>query len=1151
MLRVCLAGVLVAAVLAAVPRAGTGRGLPVQLLAAEPAPGRIVYAADQSHRALVLAAGSEAPTTALLPPGSAGEDCQPSVRGDALVWVSDRSGQGERLMWRQGEAPAKVLLERPGWRLKHPALSPDGQWLAFTSWQSEDRFEGLCRQDEYQDSYPVPEADDTRDEDHRPGLWVVRTDGSGLRRLAVDAGWGSWSPDGRQLAYEHADAVYRVPFAPGGPAVRVATGTDKARRPAWEPVDGEGHGRIAFLAGAPDGVPSIGTVPPGGGTPTWVVKYAGRDLAWSPDGRRIAFLWGGYASEVEVDDECGGCTARQVAYSTHPFESAAWYTRAGGRQPIVLLTEVNGSYRHLESAFPSVPLERLDLVPQDLRRRIEYRDPAWSPDGRRLAFVQVLTRSEAPDDYRLMVGDPADLAHAAEVAGDGVGGVLIGKRRPAWSPDGTRLAYAEGGGGECGDGGDCPEDEMYQGGEVKVVDLSAGADRARVLFTVPERAAPRSRCHSQDLDPSWSADGTRIALSRASQCFPEVGVAGRSAGPGSAALGSGGAGVGGQGPNGARPSGASASGTEASGMGASGAVDRGLAARRSAAPGPAAAEWSRERLASEERGGARHIWTVSAVDGSDQRDLTARQCGIEDCPVRDERPAYAPEGDRLAFSRVTLERPPTPTPAPPSPSSPSAPPTPGPLRALDSYDTENRTLLTMAGSAADCRQVVPRSDACPTYVRPAPPGDGPFREPAAPAWSPDGRQLVFETEQVEPDGDGEYRVTTLGLADAVSGEGRLLPGPVYGEQTTPTWQPTADLEVTLAADRPQVAEGDSAELTLTVSNLGPAPARPTTADLALPAGLVPTGVPTPSQGTCTGSPPAPPPGCTLGTLRAGERATVRVTVTARALGPQTGTGSAGTGTGTGSGTTAGAGTVDPRPENNRAEVTVAVTARRPSARPDPAVTVALDPATAHVGGTVTARVTVRNLGGTPATGVTLATQLPPGAKVVSGCTEACPVALPTAGAEEVVTVVFRPAAAASTVSYGATVTAALTVAGDDEQPGNDTASATLTVLRPAVLLSPPIGPPGTVTLAYGSQFPPGAELRLSWSAGVTAAAAPVRVGADGAFAAPVLVMRQDVLGARELVVRQAAPGDPVFGEVRTGFRVVPGVLQPRDFQWRR
>ncbi|GAA3037725.1 hypothetical protein GCM10020229_56310 [Kitasatospora albolonga] len=71
-LRVCLAGVLVAAVLAAVPRAGTGRGLPVQLLAAEPAPGRIVYAADQSHRALVLAAGSEAPTTALLPPGSAG-----------------------------------------------------------------------------------------------------------------------------------------------------------------------------------------------------------------------------------------------------------------------------------------------------------------------------------------------------------------------------------------------------------------------------------------------------------------------------------------------------------------------------------------------------------------------------------------------------------------------------------------------------------------------------------------------------------------------------------------------------------------------------------------------------------------------------------------------------------------------------------------------------------------------------------------------------------------------------------------------------------------------------------------------------------------------------------------------------------------------
>ncbi|MEV7028534.1 hypothetical protein AB0O00_41265, partial [Kitasatospora sp. NPDC093558] len=111
------------------------------------------------------------------------------------------------------------------------------------------------------------------------------------------------------------------------------------------------------------------------------------------------------------------------------------------------------------------------------------------------------------------------------------------------------------------------------------------------------------------------------------------------------------------------------------------------------------------------------------------------------------------------------------------------------------------------------------------------------------------------------------------------------------------------------------------------------------------------------------------------------------------------------------------------------------------------------------------------------------------------------------------------------------------------------ATATLTVVDPAVTLDPKVGPPGLVTLAHGTGFPPGATVRLRWSAGVTAAAAPVTAAPDGTFTAPVLALAQDTLGPRELIA--TLPDLPALGEVRTGFVVVPGVLQPQQYQERR
>jgi len=115
------------------------------------------------------------------------------------------------------------------------------------------------------------------------------------------------------------------------------------------------------------------------------------------------------------------------------------------------------------------------------------RDPVWSPDGRRVAFLRGRPASANRDgDLALYVigvhgrGERrlANCAHG--------GCETINGSRPSWSPHGSEIAFS-------------------RDGTISIVDVDSG--RLRPLTT-----CRLTRCH--DLSPAWSPDGTAIAFTR-------------------------------------------------------------------------------------------------------------------------------------------------------------------------------------------------------------------------------------------------------------------------------------------------------------------------------------------------------------------------------------------------------------------------------------------------------------------------------------------------------------------------------------------------------------------------------------------------------------------------------------------------------------
>jgi dipeptidyl aminopeptidase/acylaminoacyl peptidase len=288
-------------------------------------------------------------------------------------------------------------------------------------------------------------------------------------------------PDGTVVAYvvgsvdreknEYRSAIWIADVSGETPPRKFTAGTKRDGMPRWSP-DGT---RLSFVSGREGDEPAqLHVIPFQGGEPMRLTKLKEdiRDVAWSPDGETIAFA-SRVRDEAYEEEDDKKRKPRRITKLLYKLDNEGWIV---DRRMQVFTVPTDGS---------SEPKQLTDADSDSA-------EPAWAPDGKRLAFV-----SARGDDWDLDLVNDIFLVDADGGEPKRLTGADGWVARPVWSPDGTRIAYLS---------GDDPLNQPRHG-QLAVIDVESG-ERRLLTESLDRQCAP----YPEIGEPRWDGDSILFAL---------------------------------------------------------------------------------------------------------------------------------------------------------------------------------------------------------------------------------------------------------------------------------------------------------------------------------------------------------------------------------------------------------------------------------------------------------------------------------------------------------------------------------------------------------------------------------------------------------------------------------------------------------------